>query len=347
MRTALKVVAVAAATALILFVPIPARAAVTNDERAGWAAGYISSFQRTNGSIPAFSTIGSTADAVVALVVAHRGPTNIKKALNYLARRVHDGSVDAAPAYDKVGLQAKIVLAVAAAGQNPRAFGGVDLVQAILDAEQPDGRYGSATGVFNHAYAMLALEAAGVPPSANARGWLLDAQCGDGGWQYSGPPGPADDSHCVDTGAPLSDWFASDTNTTSLAVQALEAGSGAQSKVDPFTFFDALRDDGFGGWGYTWAYSSTDANSTGLVVQAYAAAGHTLPVGALAALKRLQYKYCGAFAYNWGTSGASPVLGPPNIGATLAGLLGILKQPLPVAATAVTKPAPAPMGCPS
>ena len=109
--------------------------------------------------------------------------------------------------------------------------------------------------------------------------------------------------------------------------------------MDPFSFFNAAR-DGTAGWGYA-LYYSTDSNSTSMVIQAYAATGTALPAGAMAALKALQYKFCGGFRYS-----NDPWVSGPDVGSTSAGILGLLRMPLPVMAASVTQPAPAPIGCP-
>lgn len=335
MRTIRRLTA-AALTAALLLLPATANAAITNVDRAAWAAGFISSTQRLNGSIPSFSTVGSTADAVVALVAARRGPVNIDKAMRFLARRVERSDYGVAPV-EEVGVKAKIVLAVVASGRDPRNFGGHDLVQEILDTEQPNGRLGEDTAVFNQATALLALKAAGSPSWA-ARTWLFNAQCPDGGWAYDNPPRPNDDEHCTDKTDPGNDWFPTDTNTTSLAVQALALPPTTVYKQDPFDFFKAAR-DGAKGWGYSIGFP-TDSNSTGMVIQAYAAQQKALPSGALAALKALQYKYCGGFRFNSASTS-------PDVGSTIGGVLGLLKKSLPVKPVPVAVAAPAPIGCPA
>lgn len=304
----------------------PAVAAWNNRAREESAVGYIASQQKRDGSIPAFSPIGSTADAVVSMAAAGLGKDQVRKALNYLRRQTERGNVLA------VGLQAKVVLAAVAGGRNPRNFGGINLVTGISGTEQPDGRYGVNTAVFDHALAMLAIEAVGGNPSGNARQWLVDAQCDDGGWQYDDPASANDDQHCQDTIDPGNDFFQSDTNTTAHAVMALEAGAGVQPAVDPLGFFQAIRDVQFGGWGYTWDFVTTDANSTSLAIQAYAASADPLPAGAFPALKDLQYgRRCGAFAFTWVDNGQGGFKrSGPDTGATIGGVLGLLKRRLPV-----------------
>ncbi len=307
------------AGALALGSTLPSQAALSPSDRAERAAGYIASQQRANGAIPAFSPIGSTADAVVSLVAAGVGRPTIDRALDYLARKVRGGKVEG------VGLQAKVALAVVAAGGDPRRFGGTNLVRAIRSTEQPDGRLGAGTAVFDQALGVLALVAAGRAPSDASLAWLADAQCADGGWQYDEPAGAGDDEHCM-SGAP-DDWFASDTNTTSMAVMALQAAGGPTPAADPLGLFAALRDADHGGWGYTWGFQTTDANSTALVIQAYAALGADLPAGAMRALRSLQYLRCGAFAYTFNPDGSRTA---PDLGATIGAVPGLLREPFPI-----------------
>jgi hypothetical protein len=329
--------------AALLVLGLGPAASATNDaeRRARAGVGYLASQQRANGSIPAFSVVASTADAVTSMVAARRGDGAIHDAIRFLARRVAAGTVTS------VGQRAQVVLAAVAAGKDPRAFGGADLVAGLRRTERPSGRYGAGTDVYEHALAMLALAAAGAGPSRASATWLADAQCRDGGWQNDDPPGPNDDAHCVDRTDPASDPFSSDTNTTSVALQALRAGRGsARPDVSPFRLFRALRDRRFGGWGYSWSFDTTDANSTALVIQAYAATGRPLPDGALAALEALQYRRCGAWGYSWTANGAGGFRRtPPDVGATIEAVQGELREPLPIRPARVTRPAPATDPC--
>ena len=296
------------AAALSLAVVAPASAAPSNAVvRARTASGFLASQQKNNGSIPAFSPIGSTADAIVSLVAVKRGPATIKKGLAYLTRQTQNGNVVG------VGLQAKVVMAAVAAGRDPSSFGGQDLVDAIASTERPNGRFGAGTAVFDQALAILALSAAGRTVSDKATTWLAEGQCPDGGWEYLARWTPADDDHCVSEADPGSDFFPSDTNTTSYAVQALSALGGDELANAPFDYFDEVRDPQFDGWGYTDGYA-TDANSTSLVIQAFAADERAIPAGALAALKQLQYTGCGAFAFTWIPDGGGFVRSAPDPG---------------------------------
>jgi len=291
-------------------------APLTDRARAERAVAYLASRQKASGAIVAFSPIGSTADAVSSFAAAGVGRTRMNRALGFLRGRVQAGRVDS------IGLQAKVVLAVSAAGANPRDFGGVNLVRALRDT-LAGGHFG-ASAVFDDATAVLALESAGVTPGTNVAAWLLKAQCPDGGWAYDLPYTPGDDAHCFDGSG--TDFFTSDSNATSLVVQALARMSSTDWLASPFAFFDTVRDGVNGGWAYSTAFIATDANSTGLVLQAYVAAGLRIPAGGLQALRKLQYARCGAFAFT--SSGATK--GDPDVGATIGAVPGLLRTPFPV-----------------
>ena len=81
----------------------------------------------------------------------------------------------------------------------------------------------------------------------------------------------------MSTVRPTKDFFDSDTNTTSYVDPGVDAAGGATFATDPFAFFDAIRDGQRHGWGYTWGFQTTDANSTALVIQAYRRRRHAGP----------------------------------------------------------------------
>ncbi len=317
MGTTLRRVTMLVTALAVLLVPSTAFA-VTDADRTEAAIGYLDSQQRANGAIPAFSPIGSTSDAVVAIVAAGTGRRTLRKALGYLRRQVVKGNVTA------VGLRAKVVIAVAAAGRDPRAFGGENLVRELRTTITDAGRFGTAA-VFDQALATLALKSAGVQPGFAVTDWLLGAQCPDGGWAYDEPyASGTDDESCWDGSE--TDYFASESNATSYAIQALEATGRNGYATDPFSYLDTVRDPDKGGWAYSAAWLATDANSTALVLQAYAAAGLPVPAGGRAALRRLQYPRCGAWAYSWSGDARSGA----DVGATIGAIPGLLGAALPV-----------------
>jgi hypothetical protein len=327
----LRRVAAACAATFLLIASGGSASAVTDDERAAKAVGYIASQQLGNGSIPAFSPLGSTADAVLAFVAAGEGRGAQRRALDYIAASIAEtqGEVD-------LGLQAKVVLAWTASGRDPRSVGGINLVRRIRD-----GLDGTYPGNFDAALAILALVAAEAPIHGATLERLASEECPDGGWAFDRYREASEDAHCISIAEPETDFFGSDTNTTAYAVMALAASPVPTRTIPaPFAFFDAIRDPMHGGWGYTWGFQTTDANSTGLVLQAYAAEGTAPPSGSQMALRQLQYPGCGAFAFSWDAE----VRGAPDLGATIGAVPGLLGMAFPYAAE-VSGPALDTPGC--
>lgn len=201
------------------------------------------------------SGVGPTTDVVLAATAAGidvstwGSPTP----LDYLAGQA--GSLD------NTGTIAKTALAAITTGQNPRDFGGTDLIAAL------NQRYDAGTGAFegivtSHAYAMLALTNAGDNVPDAAIDALTALQADDGGWSFDGQS-------------------QSETNTTSLAIQALiAAGEPADSETiqDALAFLRTQQNDD-GGFPYQTPSdvgTETDANSTAWVIQALLAAGEDL-----------------------------------------------------------------------
>lgn len=347
---------VATGVALLVAASIaPAGARTRNlQERLQIATRYLAMNQEDDGSISGgFSRIGTTADAVLAFVSEDRGKRQVRRAIRWL-----EANVDAATT---LGLKSKLVLAAVAAQYDPRSFGGRDLVQEIQDAYDPEtGQYGgeSDTEVGYHALAMLAVMAGREDPPAEASGWLRDAQCDDGGWQFDEPAGPNDDEHCFDSTAE-NDFARSDTNTTAYADMAFEGSPGPDPKIDPIPFLRTARDPYKKGFVYDphgkctdetlgeqFCYL-TDANSTGLVLQAMAGeikAKEFVPYRD--ALMKLQYPRCGewmgAFAFTWVYDPETETFhkDDPNVGATIGALLGARGARLPLELDRVTEPPP-------
>jgi hypothetical protein len=296
---------------LIVVVAGPVVAAPTARQRARSATGYLAAQQQPDGSFVAFSAVGSTADAVLAFRAAGRGGGATRQALRYLRRQVRAGAVAG------VGLQAKVVLAYAAAGAPTGYIGGTNLVRAIREALDDT----TAETAFDTALGILAVEAAGRAVPADAIAALEQEQCPDGGWAFDAF-NPGEDLHCS---AGSSDFFLSDTNTTAYAVMALLANDATADVDHAFDFLWAIRDADHGGWGYSWGFETTDANSTGLVLQAFAAADRNPPAAARAALGRLQFPRCGAFAFTFDGDRR----GAADLGATIGALPGLLGVAFP------------------
>jgi hypothetical protein len=335
--------AIAASLVMLILLSVGASAATTTF-RARHALRFVARHQAANGSITAFSPLGSTADAVLAMVAARRGRHRIHRALGYLKTHLGDATT--------IGLKAKVVLAARAGGRDPRRFGGRNLVHEIKISQRTNGHYGSGGSVIDQALAMLALVAAGEQPAAPAATWLTGAQCPDGGWQFDAPYRSATDNRNCHNRT-VADFTFADTNTTSYAVQALDTlAAPVAPAVSPFAYFRFVRDPVKHGWGYDQNTTLTDANSTALVLQAYAAAGRRHPRRSMHALKRLQYtRRCGkhfrfSFAFTWqkAKSGRLTRSGP-DLGATIGAVLGLLRQPLPIPAESASPSIPRVPAC--
>jgi hypothetical protein len=226
----------------------------------------------SNGFAPE-SDIGATADAILGLVMAGEDPTlvmtNDSSPIDFLEERLQAGDVEGA------GVAAKVILALNAVEIDPRSFGGVNLIESVLDDfDASAGLFGM--GAFDSGLAILALAAVDEALPEGAVDGLLATRLGDGSFSFS-----YDES--LETG---------DSNTTAIVVQAFIA-AGAESEIRPsIDYFQATQNEDDG-----WTYQKpseygeeTDANSTALVIQALDAAGEDLgewgdPMAALASLQ--------------------------------------------------------------
>jgi hypothetical protein len=180
---------------------------------------------------------------------------------------------------------ARLTLALAAAGENPRSFASVDAV-SIVAAGFDDATGFCGSQVYEHSLCVVALVAAGDEAPAAWIESLRANQNDDGGWAYDGSAASR----------------LSDSNTTALAIQALVAAGVAPD--DPAlaagrAFLESLAVAG-GGVAYMAGEPLVaDANSTALGIQAMLALGETTDDVAahVAALVALQND-SGLFGYS-------------------------------------------------
>lgn len=289
------------------------------------AIAYIRTQQQPDGSFAGLGP-GSTADAVYALAAAGVNVAEVrrgdKNAIDYIRAQ------SAAAAQD-VGLAAKFTIALLLAGQSPRQPE-ADVVAPILNGyDAASGRFGK--DVTAHAYALIALVAAGerVPPAAIDA--LKALQLPDGGWSFDGTAA---------TG--------SDTNTTSIAVQALIAtGDRGEAVRRAVEYYRSQQNDD-GGFPYSQSSpygNASDANSTALAIQALIAAGEdpnawakngATPIQRLLAFQNSS----GAFRYQ-------DSLPEDNAFATYQAVPALAGETLPLESIAIALPAPQPQPTPS
>lgn len=114
--------------------------------------------------------------AMLALAAAGRNPLDVtsggKSPVDFLRNHI-DEVKDA-------GDIARTILALEAAGVDPRSFAGEDLVARLLAQQRDSGSYQGWPA--SSAYAVLALRAAGAGGTAKTVEWLREVQGEDGGW---------------------------------------------------------------------------------------------------------------------------------------------------------------------
>ncbi len=276
--------AIAAATGMSLCaVVLGSGAAATQVDPASRAIEYLEAQQSgADGSIPVGpSTAAVSEEYAIAAAAAGYDPNALRhgsgpSVMAYLAANAAAGCATA-------GGCGELIQAVVAAGLDPTAFGGVDLITTL------DGLYDSTSGAFGvqgaftQALAVQGLVAAGRPVPAAAITLLVDAQDSDGGWDYLLVKDDPNSATNFDT---------SDTNSTAMVLMALDATATHGRDATGLAWLHTQQ-DADGGFPYQ-AGAGTDPDSTALVLQAllatgqnpdapsWAAGGHT-PLGELLA----------------------------------------------------------------
>lgn len=158
----------------------------------------------------------------------------------------------------------KLALAVAAAGLDPRSFGGQNLVLAMSQVYSPtSGAFGSSN--WDQALSMLGWRAAGERVPITATRLLAQRARPDGGWGWTASA-------------------ESDVDSTAVAIQALLAGGEpvtATAIIGGLAYIRSTQNPD-GGFPYTPTSPtdvSSNANSTAFAVQAILAVGQD-PLGA-------------------------------------------------------------------
>jgi hypothetical protein len=233
-----------AVMALAVLAPAPAAASDVNR-----AAAWLESTQNADGGFGASPGDASSAEitcwAMLGLAAGGRHPLDVvssggKDPVDYLRRRVD--------AQQSPGDLARTILALQAAGVNPREFAGRNLVSRLLSRRRDDGSYEGWPN--STAYAVIALRAAGITGVEGSLAWLRGVQNEDGGWGDT----PGSPSNADSTGAVL---------------QALSSGSKAAGRGLSYLRGTQRKGGGFslGGSG------SVNTQSTAWAIQGILAAG--------------------------------------------------------------------------
>lgn len=228
---------------------------------------WVSSQQQEDGSFlsptaafdvdPVPGTVGATAETINLLIALRNAGLDVETdaALNYLQQTDPAVWDNMAGILGGTSGLASVVIALVAAGADPRAVNGVDLVARLVDTwDAAAGIYGSL--LLESAAVVMALAAAGEPIEKQAIETILTAQIEDGSWGYAGTTEPG----------------SGDAGTTAYVVQALIAADHADEVIaDALAYFRTVQFDGkeFAPYpGYI-----PDPATTGLVLSALIAAG--------------------------------------------------------------------------
>jgi Prenyltransferase and squalene oxidase repeat len=177
-------------------VPPPAEASETSR-----AAAWLASTQNGDGGWGASaddeSGLEMTTWAMLGIAASGRNPRDVARG----GRTPVDFVRDSLGEMRSAGDVARTILALEAAGANPRNFGGSDLVSLLLRGRHSNGSYGpKKTGwPGSTAFAAIALRAAGATGSLEqSLAWLRKVQNDDGGWgDVPGSPSTADGTGAV------------------------------------------------------------------------------------------------------------------------------------------------------
>jgi hypothetical protein len=272
---------------------------------------YLQTQQQPDGGIIGFSGVSdpdTTARSVMAFITAGMTVTGGVSSegnsmLDYLATQAitytHDMTGTLFP-----GRTGILLAAVSLAGENPSAFGGMNLAGNLEASFQPatgtysttahQGYSSGGASDLSQAWAILGLNLAGHTIPDSATQYLIQSQAGDGSWG-SGDP-----------------------DTTALAVTALLAsrkvGSQSDTIQNAMKYFHKTQLPS-GGWRPSWDTDPINADSTGWILQALVAAGEspkdqswmigqTNPVDALMSLQKPDGSIGGKYANTYSTAEA-------------------------------------------
>jgi hypothetical protein len=248
----------------------------TSPESAQVGAGWIGRQFTSKGDIAKDGAGGSTAQAVLALAAAGVGGKKADAGIAWLEK--HFQSYVSQDGADVPGALAYVILAAQAMGVDPTTFGGTgtsnNLIVRLENTQQPSGLFGTQAptydGAFRQGLALMALANQGISNSSGVS-WLQSQQCTDGGWEAYRTTACTSPDPSEGTGP--------DTNSTSLAVEGLEAQGAVDGteKSDITSFLESAQNSD-GGFGYIGIASPSsvqpsDPDSTGEVIQALVALG--------------------------------------------------------------------------
>ncbi|MFI9626691.1 prenyltransferase/squalene oxidase repeat-containing protein [Streptomyces sp. NPDC052042] len=242
---------------------------------------------------------------------------------------------------------ARLALVAQATGRDPRAFGGHDLLDDLVqnvcrsgsDAPEPvpgcvtKGDFRTAGQAEGQALAVITLLSGGVRPPADAVTRLAALQCDDGGFT----------SMLLEPGG----WCDSEAGATGLATLTLQAAGGHAAEVAEARAYLRKTQQSTGAWPSVSYNTTGSAYATGLAAQAMRALGDTARADAAVSWLSREQMPDGGFAFEEGTT--DPALISATGPAVLAGAksdLVTLTGPKPAPTPTPTKPTTGPTAPP-
>jgi hypothetical protein len=300
-------------------------------------------------SFPGTADFGLTIDGALALAATGDEDAALRKIVAFLADEGKDPSGDTVNEWTGIGTSdasggsiGKEALLAEVVGDNPRSFGGHNLI-AALDTSvctRPSaggntscpaaGSYLNATSMFDQALGIMAQFRAGqVSAAAAPVAYLESLQSPNGSFPSLIPP----------SGGP-------DVDSTAMAVMALALAPGARAAADVVAgvTWIAGRQQNNGGFPSLGAEST---NSTGLAIQALTlrAGAYRARISAAEAFLAGQQNGNGGFNVDAGQPGSNLRASTQAVGGAVGTSFGTLRIDLsspPLTATKTSPPTPAP-----
>lgn len=224
-----------------------------DDERVAKAYEYLRSLQRDSGGFAnpgEEESVAKTAWAVMAISICHDPHSwkkNGKSPIDYIREKL-TGELPKMGTAD----YARTILALVAAGEDPRSFSGFDLVSKLKERVKDDGQIGDF--VYTTIWGIIALSAVGENVSKSVE-WLKAQQNEDGGFSWN----VGSESDYDDTAAAIQALIAAGESRDSDAIKrAVEYLRGGQNEDGGMRYFGS---------------SASNAASDSWTIQALVAAG--------------------------------------------------------------------------
>ncbi len=264
------------------------------------ALDYLRGAQQSDGSIGGFVTSGWV---VMAINAAGQNPNTWTvggKSITSYLRDNASANLDPNKATD----WERSILAIVAAGENPRAFGGINYIDKLLSFYQSN-QMGDASMLNDDFWGILALTSIGENPQAvqNIKSFIINHQNSDGGWGWT-VGGNSD---------------ADNTGAATLALMAAGESPGSQAIVKALSYLKTQQqnDGGFVSEGVTnsavnsWVINALNSVGQSPIAEEWRKSGNN-PIGHLLGLQDADgaFKWSAAQRTNpqWMTAYAIPAL---------------------------------------